>query len=224
MTYLLIYQPLYNILGFLAYLCHGNVGWAIFILAVIIRLLLIPLNRKNALEQLKLAKIQPQLQEIKKRNKDNMLKANQELRELFQKEEVSVSRPFIGVFIQMAIFIFLYLFLHQAVKLTDWSQHFYSFITIKPILSYTFLGFFNLQVPNFWLVIFSAVLNVISALIQPAAGNQNKSMMVMLPFIIVFYWKIFPAAIVIYWIAMAAIGIIEGLINRKSIHYGNDGS
>ena len=224
MTYFLIYQPLYNILGFLAHLCHGNVGWAIFILAVIIRLLLIPLNRKNALEQLKLAKIQPQLQEIQKRNKDNILKANQELRELFQKEKVSFSKPFVGIFIQMAIFIFLYLFLHQAVKLTDWSQHFYSFITIKPILSYTFLGFLNLQVSNFWLVIFSAVLNVISALIQPTAGNQNKTVMIMLPFIIVFYWKIFPAAIVIYWIAMAIIGIIEGLINKKSIRYGNDGS
>jgi membrane protein insertase Oxa1/YidC/SpoIIIJ len=40
-------------------------------------------------------------------------------------------------------------------------------------------------------------------------------MFLLLPFIILFYWKIFPAAIIIYWIAMSLVGIIEAIITKK---------
>jgi YidC/Oxa1 family membrane protein insertase len=216
MTYLLIYQPLYNILALLSYLFHGNVGWAIFVLAVLIRLALMPLNRKNTLEQTKLAKIQPELKEIQKKYKDDALKANQLTRELFQREKLSLSGPFIGIFIQLAIFIFLFIFFKEAITLTDWSPHFYSFIHLKLALNYVFLGFIHLQNPNLLLVIISAILNVISALLQPTSGKQNKTMLILLPLIILVYYKILPAAIVVYWIAITVVGIFEVLITRKT--------
>lgn len=215
MTYLLIYQPLYNILALLSFSFRGNVGWAIFILAVLLRLALLPLNRKTMLEQNKLMKIQPRMKEIQKEYKQEPKQANKEIMELFKQEKVNPYGSFGGVIIQIALFIFLFIFFNQAIKSSDWTPHLYSFIKITPILNYTFLGFIDLRVANFFLVILSALINAVLTFLQPTAANQNKTMFLLLPFIILFYWKIFPAAIIIYWIAMSLVGIIEAILTRK---------
>lgn len=215
MTYLLIYQPLYNILALLSFSFRGNVGWAIFILAVLLRLALLPLNRKTMLEQNKLMKIQPRMKEIQKKYKQEPKQANKEIMELFKQEKVNPYGSFGGVIIQIALFIFLFIFFNQAIKSSDWTPHLYSFIKITPILNYTFLGFIDLRVANFFLVILSALINAVLTFLQPTAANQNKTMFLLLPFIILFYWKIFPAAIIIYWIAMSLVGIIEAILTRK---------
>jgi len=215
MTYLLIYQPLYNILAFLSFLFRGNVGWAIFILAVLLRLALLPLNRKTMLEQNKLMKIQPRMKEIQKKYKQEPSQANKKIMELFKQEKVNPYGSFGGTIIQIALFIFLFIFFTQAIKSTDWTPHLYSFIKIVPRLNYKFLGFIDLRLANFPLAILSALINSVLTFLQPTVANQNKTMFLLLPFIILLYWKIFPAAIIIYWIAMSLVGIIEAIITRK---------
>ena len=215
MAYLLIYQPLYNILALLSFLFRGNVGWAIFILAVLLRLALLPLNRKTMLEQNKLMKIQPRMKEIQKKYKQEPSQANKEMMELFKQEKVNPYGSFGGVIIQIALFIFLFIFFTQAIKSTDWTPHLYSFIKIVPRLNYKFLGFIDLRLANFLLAVLSALINAVLTFLQPTAANQNKTMFLLLPFIVLFYWKIFPAAIIIYWIAMSLVGIIEAIITRK---------
>jgi len=215
MAYLLIYQPLYNILALLSFLFRGNVGWAIFILAVLLRLALLPLNRKTMLEQNKLMKIQPRMKEIQKKYKQEPSQANKEIMELFKQEKVNPYGSFGGVIIQIALFIFLFIFFNQAIKSTDWTPHLYSFIKIAPRLNYTFLGFIDLRLANLLLVVLSALINSALTFLQPTVANQNKTMFLLLPFIVLFYWKIFPAAIIVYWIAMSLVGIIEAIITRK---------
>ncbi|MFA5392604.1 MAG: YidC/Oxa1 family membrane protein insertase [Candidatus Paceibacterota bacterium] len=215
MAYLLIFQPLYNILTLLTFLFRGNVGWAIFILAVLLRLALFPLNRKTMLEQNKLIKIQPKMKEIHKKYKQEPSQANKEIMELYRQEKVNPFGALGGVIIQVVLFIFLFIFFNQAIKSPDWTPHLYSFIKITPILNYTFLGFINLQLPNFLLVVISALMNSVLTFLQPAAANQNKMMFLLLPFITLFYWKLFPAAIIVYWIATSLVGIIEPIITRK---------
>lgn len=215
MAYLLIYQPLYNILAFLSFLFRGNVGWAIFILAVLLRLALLPLNRKTILEQNKLMKIQPKMKEIHKKYKQEPGQANKEIMELYKQEKINPFGSFGGILIQFALFIFLFIFFNQAIKSTDWTPHLYSFMKIIPILNYKFLGFFDLQSANLFLAVLSALINSILTFLQPTAANQNKTMLLLLPFVILFYWKIFPAAIIIYWIAMSLVGIIEAIFTRK---------
>jgi membrane protein insertase Oxa1/YidC/SpoIIIJ len=72
-----------------------------------------------------------------------------------------------------------------------------------------------LRLANFPLAILSALINSVLTFLQPTVANQNKTMFLLLPFIILLYWKIFPAAIIIYWIAMSLVGIIEAIFTRK---------
>ncbi|MGC8651271.1 MAG: YidC/Oxa1 family membrane protein insertase [Minisyncoccia bacterium] len=215
MTYLLIYQPLYNILALLASLFKGNVGWAIFTLAVLLRLCLLPFNRKTMVAQSKLLKLQPKMKEIQNKYKQDPSQANKEIMELFKQEKVSPYGSLGGVAIQLVFFIFLYIFFKQAITSVDWSPHLYSFIKLTPVLNYQFLGFIDLKAISLPLTILSALVNVVLAILQPTAPGQNKTMFLLLPFVIVFYYKIFPAAIIVYWIAISLVGILEALINKK---------
>lgn len=161
MIYSLIYRPLYNILALFTNLFHGQVGWAIFILALIIRLILSPLNEKASRDQLKLAKLQPQLKEIQKKYRSDPVTANQETMKLFQEEQLNLSFSFLGPFLQLFVFFFLFFFFTQAVKTNDWSSHLYSFIAVTSDLNYNFLGIINLQEPNFILTLLSVLLNIL---------------------------------------------------------------
>jgi len=215
MTYLFIYQPLYNILALLAAFFKGNVGWAIFTLAVLLRLCLLPFNRKTMAAQSKLLKLQPKMKEIQNKYKQDPSQANKEIMELFKQEKVSPYGPLGGVVIQLVFFIFLYIFFRQAIASADWTPHLYSFIKLAPVLNYQFLGLIDLKAISLPLTLLSAVINVFLAMLQPSAPGQNKTMLLLIPFVVVFYYKIFPAAIIVYWIAISLVGILEALIDKK---------
>ena len=66
----ILYQPLYNALIFLVWLVPGhNVGWAIVILTVIIRIILLPSSLKAARAQIKLRNLQPEMQKLQEKYK-----------------------------------------------------------------------------------------------------------------------------------------------------------
>lgn len=215
MTYFVIYQPLYNILALLVTLVKGNVGWAIFILAFLIRLSLWPLNRKVLSSQMKLSKIQPKIKEIQNKYKQDAFQANKEIVALFKQEQINPYSPLGGVFLQLAVFIFLFLFFKQVISLTDWTPHLYSFVKINFPLNYQFLNIFDLKTPSLFLSLISAIINMFLILLQPANPGQNKFVFTLLPLITVFYYKFFPAAILVYWVAMSLAGILEMVINKK---------
>lgn len=223
MIYSLIYRPLYNILALFTNLFHGQVGWAIFILALIIRLILSPLNEKASRDQLKLAKLQPQLKEIQKKYRSDPVTANQETMKLFQEEQLNLSFSFLGPFLQLFVFFFLFFFFTQAVKTNDWSSHLYSFIAVKSDLNYNFLGIINLQEPHFILTLLSVLLNILVIFLQPQMRTQNKAnqvLLLLMPFILLISWKSFPAAVIIFWLALSVVSILEILIKQNK--YGNE--
>jgi len=127
MTQLLIFQPLYNILAALCIFLKGNLGGAVLIMAALIRIAIWPWyrgamnsQRKLAKSQRKLAKLQPKIKTLQKKFKADPTQANKEVMKLFQEEKLNPFGSFFFIFVQMAIFIILYIFFTQALK-TDWS-------------------------------------------------------------------------------------------------------
>ena len=63
----IIYYPLYNLLIFLAWLVPGHsIGWAIILMTLIIRVLLLSPSIKAARAQVRLQMLQPEMNRIKK--------------------------------------------------------------------------------------------------------------------------------------------------------------
>ena len=212
---LLIIQPLYNFLALLSSLTKGDLGWAVLILAAIIRLIIWPWYKKAMGDQRKMAKLQPKIKEVQKKLKDEPAKANQEIMKIFKEEKINPGNSFFFIFFQMAIFISLFVFFKQAIE-TDWAPYLYSFIKSPEQINYLFLGVVNLQAPSLILAIISASLNSFLTFMQPSSG-QNKAMLLGFPFIILFFYQKFPAVIILYWVGFTLINILQEYMINKNV-------
>ena len=213
---ILIIQPLYNFLAILSNLTNGDLGWAVLILAAIIRLVIWPWYKRAMGDQRKMAKLQPKIKETQKKFKDDPVKANQEVMKIFKEEKINPGSSFFFIIFQMVIFISLFVFFKQAIE-SDWAPHLYSFIKSPEQINYLFLGLVNLKAPSLILAIISASLNSLLTFIQPSSG-QNKAMLLGFPFIILFFYQRFPAIIILYWIGFTLINILqEYVINKHAV-------
>jgi YidC/Oxa1 family membrane protein insertase len=216
---LLIFQPLYNLLALFSNLTNGDLGWAVLILAAIIRLVIWPWYKKAMGDQRKMAKLQPKIKEIQKKFKKEPIKGNQEIMKIFREEKINPGNSFFFIFFQMAIFISLYMFFRQAI-VNDWSLYLYNFVKLPEQINYLFLGIINLKAPSLALAIISASLNSFLTFIQPSSG-QNKAMLLGLPFIILFFYQKFPAIVILYWIGFTLVNILQEYIINKDTSHSN---
>jgi YidC/Oxa1 family membrane protein insertase len=105
----IVYQPIYNLfVALLTFLPEHSLGWAIIILTIIIRfILLVPQN--HMLEwQKKMQKIQPKIKALQKEYKDDQATLGMKMLELYKAEWVNPMGSIAPMFIQMPILIGLY--------------------------------------------------------------------------------------------------------------------
>jgi YidC/Oxa1 family membrane protein insertase len=101
---------IYNTIAF------HNYGLAIIFFTLLIRLLLLPLSIKQYRSTAKMQEIQPQLQEIQKKYKNNKEKMNQEILALYQENKVNPAGGCLPLIVQMPILISLYWVIQSPLK------------------------------------------------------------------------------------------------------------
>jgi YidC/Oxa1 family membrane protein insertase len=106
---LLFYQPIFNLLISFYNLIPGHdIGIAIIALTFLIRLILFPVTLSSLKSQKALQNLQPKIQEIKEKYKNEPEKKRQALIELYSKEKVKPLSSCLPLFIQLPIFVALY--------------------------------------------------------------------------------------------------------------------
>src|SRR3989338_2273117 len=104
-----LYRPLFNLLVFLYNtVSFSDVGLAIIILTVIIRLILWPLSQKAIRSQKSLQDLQPRIKEIQAKHKDNKALQSQELMALYKENKVNPLSGCLPIIVQFPILIALY--------------------------------------------------------------------------------------------------------------------
>lgn len=106
-------QFLYFIYNTLAF---HNYGLAIIIFTVIMKLVLLPLTIKQYHSTAKMQEIQPLIQEIQKRYKNDREKMNQELMKVYQENKVNPAGGCLPLLIQLPILFSLYWVIMQPLK------------------------------------------------------------------------------------------------------------
>lgn len=86
----------------------GHYGFAILLLTIIVRTLILPLTLKQYRSSKAMQAIQPQMAEIKKKYKDNPQKQQEETMKLFQQHQVNPMAGCFPLIVQMPVFIALY--------------------------------------------------------------------------------------------------------------------
>ncbi len=108
--------PLGKFLLFIYNIAFHNYGLAIIIFTIIVRLALMPLTFKQYKSTAKMQKLQPQLNEIQKRYKDDKEKLNQEMMKLYQENNYNPASGCLPMLFQLPIIMSLYWVIIQPLK------------------------------------------------------------------------------------------------------------
>lgn len=102
------YAPIYNLMAFLLEITNYSLGWAIIIVTVIIRLVLLIPQHKMMVSQAKMQKIQPKIKEIQDKHAWDHAKLWMELMQLYKSEKVNPMWSCWLLLIQMPILLVIY--------------------------------------------------------------------------------------------------------------------
>jgi YidC/Oxa1 family membrane protein insertase len=178
----------------------GSYGIDIILLTVLIKLLMAPLTHKSFVSMKQMQKLQPQMERLKEKYKDDKEKLNKEIMELYRRNGVNPLGGCLPMVLQFPVFIGLYNALSTPIELRHAS-----FLWIKDLsrpdwesLPFT-LGSWHLGVPV--LTILMGASMFIQQWMTPSAGDPNqRKMMLMMPLIFTFMFVSFPAGLTVYWL------------------------
>lgn len=222
---IILYRPLFNALVFLyEYLPGHDFGVAVIVLTIIIRVILYPLMVKSIKSQKALSDLQPKIQEIQNKYKNEKEKQAKEMMVLYQKEKINPFGGCLPLLLQLPILIALFRVFQQGLQ-PESMVHLYSFMPDPGTINQTFLGIVDLAMPSLGLAFLAGITQFFqSKMIIPqqkkfSAGQTSKTktpdfsqimqkqMLYFFPIFTVFIlWRL-PAAIGIYWIITALFSI-----------------
>ena len=103
-----VYQPILNLMDWLIQITWYSLWWAIIIITIIVRLVLLLPQHKMMVSQKKLQAVQPKIKAIQEKYKGQQAKLGQELMALYKKEKVNPMGSCGFMMIQMPILFVLY--------------------------------------------------------------------------------------------------------------------
>lgn len=101
----LITQPLGYIIKFIYEICGQNYGVAIIVFTVLVKLLMVPLSIKQQKAMAKTQKVQPYINELQRKYKNDKDKLSKEMMKIYQENEISPMGGCLPLLIQFPILI-----------------------------------------------------------------------------------------------------------------------
>lgn len=211
---------LYELFGSMLYYIYsfvGDYGIAIILFSLIAKLILLPINIKQTKSMQATNKIQPEIQKIQKKYKDNPEKLNEETMKLYREYNINPVGGCLPLLIQFPIIIGLYRVLQQPQIYVFGSQEAYDAID-KAFLWLPSLGQPD---PLHILPILAAVTTYLyMSTSQTVGGNEqaqqmNQSMKIMSPLLIGFMAWTFPSGLALYWVIQNIFTFVQQIFMRS---------
>ncbi len=227
----IFYKPLFNALIFLYNIIpNHDMGISIIVLTIIIRLILWPLTSKGIKSQKTLAALQPKIEELKKKFKDNKEAQAKALMALYSENKINPLSSIFPLIIQIPIIIALWQVFLNSIN-SDFSS-IYSFIQAPAGIQIIFLGLFDLTKRSVLLAVVAGVLQyfqtkmIMPSFAKPTEGKpfstvnfsqiMSKQMLYFGPVIsMIIFWTL-PAALPLYWIVVTLMTIFQQYINKNN--------
>ena len=220
--YIILYRPLFNALVLLYnYMPGHDFGIAIIFLTLIIRFILYPLSVKAVNSQKNLQKLQPKIQEIQKKYKDDKEKQAKEMLALYKTEKINPFSGLLLAIIQLPILIALYQVFWNGLKPAELAG-LYAFVSNPGQINALFLNIIDLSKPNLVFAVLAGLTQYFQTkmlLPKNAGKNQNKGqdfsqvmqkqMTYFFPVFTVIILLGLPSALGLYWTISGLFSIIQ---------------
>jgi YidC/Oxa1 family membrane protein insertase len=200
-----ITKPMFNALKYF-YNLFGNFGISILVVTIIIKALLFPLANKSYRSMNRMKVLQPEINSIREIYKDDKMKQNQSILELYKKEKVSPLSGCLPLLIQIPIFFSLYKVLFITIEMRH--AGFYGWINDlsapDPTSIFNLFGLLPFAPPQFlmigaWPVLMAVTMFFQQSLSPEPADPVQAKVMKFLPLLFLYMFSSFPAGLVIYW-------------------------
>lgn len=202
----------------------GNMGLAIMLLTVVIRLILFPLANMSFKSMARMKKHMPEINALKERYKNDRQKQGTEMMKYYRQHKINPAAGCLPVLLQIPVFFALYKVLYVTLEMRH--EPFFWFIkdlsAQDPTNILNLFGLVAWSVPA-WLphvgilpILFSLSMVVQQKLNPPMADETQKLIMAWMPWIFLFVFANFASGLVIYWIWNNILSIIQqAIITRK---------
>lgn len=178
----------------------GNWGIAIILLTVFVRLLVMPLYVMSYKSMNKMKAIQPRIQDLRERFKNDPTRMNQEMMTLMRENKVNPLGGCLPLLLQFPVFIALYQVLGQSIEL--YQAPFFGWVNDL-----------SLKDPFYVFPILMGVTMFIQQKITPSTLDPVQAKMLMfMPIIFTFFMIGLPSGLTLYIFISALVGIVQQLL------------
>ena len=224
-----IIQTIYHLLESIGY---PSFGLAIVLMTVIIKIVLFPLTKKQIESTRAMMKIQPKMDEIRKKYKNDPTRLNQELAKLYKENNMNPLAGCLPLLIQMPILFGMY---YSIRGLKDHHEVLGSFLWVPEISKSTneIIEGLSFTDPQYLLAFVLPLVSAFTTYIQAkqtmpkknpndkqqdgVMGMMQGQMMTYFMPLVIGVWSLsFPSALVIYWITMNIMQIAQqAYVNKQ---------
>lgn len=231
----------FEVIKALYYFCGQNLGLAIILLGILTRVVFYPLTRQQINNSAKIKELQPLIDKLKTKYKNNNQKFQEEQLKLFKEHKINPAGGCLPVLVQIVVFSMLYQAFYRFLASKTFNMNFLFWQMNKPdVFQISFDSKTVIPIPGL-LVIFAATTQFLqSKLMIPKStppvhredtkkeveekvdfmtemGNAQSQMIYMFPLMFLFLGTRWPSGLALYWTVSTGIAIIEQILTRKNI-------
>ena len=196
-------------------------GWAILLFAALLRAAMFPVANKSYESMSKMKKVQPKIQELQLRYKDDRVKLQQEMMNLYRKEKINPASGCLPMLIQIPIFFSLYKVLNIAIEIRQapfigWIK---DLSAPDPL---TISTWSHIPLPSFidigvWPIVMGLTMYIQQKLNPKPANKDQARMFALMPLIFMFMLGHFASGLVIYWTLSNILSIIQQKVIMRKV-------
>ena len=213
----ILYQPLFNLLLFIYQtVSFHDLGIAIIILTILIRLVLYPIFYKGAKDQAIMQRIAPKLKEIQDKHKHDKEKQVEATLALYKEHKVNPFSSLLLLLVQLPILIALFKVFSTGIKGVSG-------------LNFLSLGFINLISTNMVIVAVAAIAQYWQSkltIVKSSKSAKNltpterigRQMMFVGPLLTIIILVRLPSALGLYWLTTSIFSAIQQIIINKKLN------
>jgi YidC/Oxa1 family membrane protein insertase len=230
-------RPIFKFLEFI-YQHVGSFGIAILLLTVCVRAIFFPIAHKQYESMAKMRRVQPMVEELRKKFKDDPAKQQQEMMALYQREKVNPLAGCLPLLLQIPVFFSLYKVLTVTLEMrhapflgwikdlsardptTVWNL--FGLIPWNPAHAPMIGGFLDTSLHIGALpLIYGFTQWLLMSMSPPAPDPAQQRIMQLMPIVFTFIMAPFAVGLLIYWSWSNILSIIQQYILMRHFKVDN---
>lgn len=226
-----IHTPLYNgLIFFVDIVPLHDVGLAVILLTIAVRIVLFPLSRQAVKTQIAMKEVAPEIEALKEKFKDKQEEQARAIFALYRERGIRPFSSFFLILLQLPILFGLYwVFFKGGLPQVD-ASILYSFVPFPPAVNMSFLGIVDMAGRDITLAILAGVTQLIQARLSMGprkkhegpvtfgsdlARSMDIQMRYVLPIMITVIAYTISAAVALYWVTSNTFMILQEYVSGR---------